>query len=211
MSHSHMVIFQNQEGNPGYRQFEAIDEAVAFVESIRNDQGVDAARIFRLEEVHFQFQPYYRVSVTEPGLVSPQGSDAPSAPEAPPAPTQAATPSATVAAPEQPAAVVDAQPPTTEQPAVAPADQAPAAKDDSDDEPGSATSPGDEPAASEASGEASAEETAPAKAEPEPAASSSSSSSWGMAPPAPTGENGTSQPVGAGADGGTTRRGLFGR
>ncbi len=59
----HMVIFQNPEGDPGYNQFESIEEAVSFVEKIRNEQGIDSIRIFELEEVKFDLKPYFKVEL----------------------------------------------------------------------------------------------------------------------------------------------------
>jgi hypothetical protein len=58
-----MVIFQSSEGTPGYHQTESLDDAVRFVESLRNDQNVEQARIFRMEEIPFEFQSYYRVEL----------------------------------------------------------------------------------------------------------------------------------------------------
>lgn len=89
---SHMVIFQTPDGNPGYNQFEDFDEAVRFVEALRNDQGVENARMFALEEVKFEFKQYYRVEV-DPPMVGPAGSTSgpafvpASAPVPPPQPT----------------------------------------------------------------------------------------------------------------------------
>jgi hypothetical protein len=40
-----------------------LDDAVRFVESLRNDQNVEQARIFRMEEIPFEFQSYYRVEL----------------------------------------------------------------------------------------------------------------------------------------------------
>ena len=74
----HMVIFQNPEGDPGYNQFESIEEAVSFVEKIRNDQGIDSIRIFELEEVKFDLKPYYKVELLALKAGSPM--TAPSAP-----------------------------------------------------------------------------------------------------------------------------------
>ena len=54
---SHMVIFQTPDGNPGYNQFETVEEAVSFVEKLRNDQGIDNARMFALEEIKFELKP----------------------------------------------------------------------------------------------------------------------------------------------------------
>lgn len=58
-----MVIFQSSEGTPGYHQTESLDDAVSFVEGLRNDQEVERARIFRMEEVPFEFRPYFRVEL----------------------------------------------------------------------------------------------------------------------------------------------------
>ena len=69
---SHMVIFQTPDGNPGYNQFESLEEAVHFVESLRNEQHVETARMFALEEVKFDFKPYFRVEL-DPPMVGPSG------------------------------------------------------------------------------------------------------------------------------------------
>jgi hypothetical protein len=58
-----MVIFQSAEGTPGYHQTDGLEDAVRFVEGPRNDQDVDHARIFRMEEVPFEFRPYFRVEL----------------------------------------------------------------------------------------------------------------------------------------------------
>lgn len=62
---SHMVIYRGSDGKPGYHQTDDIHDAVGFVESMRNEQGVEHARIFRLEEVVFQYRPYYRVELAD--------------------------------------------------------------------------------------------------------------------------------------------------
>jgi hypothetical protein len=58
-----MVIFQSTEGTPGYHQTESLEDAVRFVEGLRNDQNVEQARIFRMEEIPFEFRPYFRVEL----------------------------------------------------------------------------------------------------------------------------------------------------
>lgn len=60
---SHMVIYRGADGKPGYQQAEDIHDAVTFVEQMRNGEGVEQARIFRLEEVAFEYRPYYRVEL----------------------------------------------------------------------------------------------------------------------------------------------------
>ena len=68
-----MVIYRGADGKPGYQQAEDIHDAVTFVEQMRNGEGVEQARIFRLEEVVFEYKPYYRVelsgSIHEPPVV----------------------------------------------------------------------------------------------------------------------------------------------
>lgn len=60
---SHMVIYRGTDGKPGYHQTDDIHDAVSFVEQLRNDNGVEHARIFRLEEVNFEYRPYFRVEL----------------------------------------------------------------------------------------------------------------------------------------------------
>jgi hypothetical protein len=71
---SHMVIYRGVDGKPGYHQTDDIHDAVGFVERMRNDEGVEQARIFRLEEVVFEYRPYYRVQISsQPSLNSAPG------------------------------------------------------------------------------------------------------------------------------------------
>jgi hypothetical protein len=58
-----MVIFRSPDGKPGYHQAETLEEAVAFVERLRNEDSVTDARVFRMDEVAIEFKVYYRVAV----------------------------------------------------------------------------------------------------------------------------------------------------
>lgn len=60
---SHMVIYRGSDGKPGYHQADELSSAIKYVEHLRNDEGVERARIFRLEEVSFEFRPYYKVEI----------------------------------------------------------------------------------------------------------------------------------------------------
>jgi len=140
---SHMVIFQTPGGSPGYNQFDSVNEAVAFVEKLRNEQGIENARMFALEEIKFDIKTYYRVELQalnsgagapsgQPGAAAgePQAFSAPQQPAPAPAP-QAPAPQAQPApapAPMQPAPAPQPQPapaPAPQaQPAPAPAPQA---------------------------------------------------------------------------------------
>jgi len=116
----HMVIFQNPEGDPGYNQFESIDEAVSFVEKIRNEQSIDSIRIFELDEVKFDLKPYYKVELLALKSGAPAAAPAPSAPApvaAAPAPAAPAAP-----APSAPAPAPSSAPaPSAPSPGAAPA------------------------------------------------------------------------------------------
>ena len=108
---SHMVIFQTPDGNPGYNQFETVDESIGFVEKLRNEQNVLNARIFKLEELKFEFKPYFRVQLAmlnsgdAPAAAPVAAAPAPVAPVAPPAPAPApAAPFGGAPAAEAPAA-----------------------------------------------------------------------------------------------------------
>jgi hypothetical protein len=59
----HMVIFRSAEGKPGYHQAETLDDAVRFVERLRNQEGVDDTRVFRMQEVPLEVKTYYKVEV----------------------------------------------------------------------------------------------------------------------------------------------------
>jgi hypothetical protein len=64
-----MVIFRSSEGKAGYHPAETLEDAARFVERLRNSEGVEQARIFRLEEVTFEFRPYFKVEVGGAGPV----------------------------------------------------------------------------------------------------------------------------------------------
>ena len=87
----HLVVFKTAEGKSGYHQVETVDEAVRFVEHLRNHEGVEDARVYQLTEVALEVKPYFKVKVAE----------TPAAPAA----GGAATPTAAPAPEPQPAAV----------------------------------------------------------------------------------------------------------
>ena len=60
----HMVIFRSADGKPGYHQAESLDDAIRFVEHLRNNEQVSEARIFRLAEVPIEVKTYYKVEVS---------------------------------------------------------------------------------------------------------------------------------------------------
>ncbi len=80
---SHMVMFRSAEGRPGYHQTESLDEAIGFVEHLRNQEQVPEARIFRMEEIPIAVKTYYKVEVSP---VPSRKAPVPSASAATPAP-----------------------------------------------------------------------------------------------------------------------------
>src|SRR6187200_2492560 len=61
-----MVIYRTSDGSSTSEQLDAIDEAALFVERLRNNEGVDQIRIYRMEEISFAFRPYYKVELGMP-------------------------------------------------------------------------------------------------------------------------------------------------
>lgn len=61
-----MVIYRTSDGGSQFEQADAIDEAALFVERLRNSEGIDQIRIYRMEEISFAFRPYYKVELGLP-------------------------------------------------------------------------------------------------------------------------------------------------
>ncbi|MPY92943.1 MAG: hypothetical protein GEV08_07710 [Acidimicrobiia bacterium] len=118
---SHMVIYRSADGKPKYQQVDDLQAAVSFVEKIRNEDGLEGTRIFRLEQVNFRFEPYYQVRVETAGqqqapVPPPPPVTVPAGVPAPPTDSAAAPPPEAPA--PAPAAPIDLTTPT---PAPAPA------------------------------------------------------------------------------------------
>ena len=85
---SFLVNFRSAEGKPGYHPADTLEEAVRFVEHLRNQEQVTDARVWRLQEVPLEVKTYYKVVV-------PAGAPAPAPAAAPaPEPAPAAAPEA---------------------------------------------------------------------------------------------------------------------
>lgn len=80
----HMVVFRSGEGKPGYHQVETLDDAVRFVERLRNQEGIADCRVFRMDEVPLEFKTYVKVEVAGAPVGDPAvaGSKVPPAPKA---------------------------------------------------------------------------------------------------------------------------------
>ena len=61
-----MVIYSTSDGTSCHEQADAIDEAALLVERLRNKEGIQEIRIYRMEEISFAFRPYYKVELGMP-------------------------------------------------------------------------------------------------------------------------------------------------
>jgi len=62
---SHIVVYESADGASGFERCGSLDAAIVAAERLRNVEGVNSPRIFKLEEVQFDFRPYFRVEVNE--------------------------------------------------------------------------------------------------------------------------------------------------
>lgn len=76
---SFLVNFRSAEGKPGYHPTESLEEAVRFVEHLRNQEHVMDARVWRLHEVPLEVKTYYKVEVlpVDPSTPKPPAAVAP--------------------------------------------------------------------------------------------------------------------------------------
>lgn len=226
---SYIVVYQRSDGSSGLEECTTLDLAVVAAERLRNVDAVENPRIFKTEEVKFDFRPYYRVEVST--------DDEPSTPAADPVIAAPSAPVAETPAPE--ALAPDLPPPPTEasEPAPPPptaeshdtASAAPAAGDSAAIDPwaaaegstidysldGEATAA--EATAAEATSEAPAEDSPQAESpEPEVEAEDMGSSARGLfstssLPDPPTDASDAAQLADEVSEAVPPRRGLFGR
>lgn len=60
---SFLVNFRSPDGKVGYHPADSLEEAVRFVEHLRNQEQVPDARVWRLQEVPLEVRTYYKVEV----------------------------------------------------------------------------------------------------------------------------------------------------
>ena len=84
----HMVVFRTNEGQNGYHPAETLDDAVRFVEHLRNNEQVSESKVYRMQEVPIEFKVMYKVEVAgAPGApATDESGSAESAPTAAPGP-----------------------------------------------------------------------------------------------------------------------------
>ena len=59
----HVVFFPGPDGAPAFHRFASLDEAVRFVEHLRNVEGVVDVSVHELNLVPLAFRAYYKVEV----------------------------------------------------------------------------------------------------------------------------------------------------
>lgn len=59
----HVVFFTGADGAAQYRRTPSLEEAVRFVEHLRNVEGVEDSRVFAMTEVPLAFKTVYRVEI----------------------------------------------------------------------------------------------------------------------------------------------------
>lgn len=67
---SYVVNWRGSDGQAGWHPVDDVAQAAAQVEHLRNVDGVDAIKIFQLDEIAFEFRPYYRVELAAPEPVT---------------------------------------------------------------------------------------------------------------------------------------------
>jgi hypothetical protein len=71
----HVVFFPAHDGSPAFRRLASLEDAVRFVEHLRNTEGVDRVSVHALTEVPLAFKAYYKVEMPESApevLVAPE-------------------------------------------------------------------------------------------------------------------------------------------
>jgi len=61
---SYIVVYQRTDGSAGVEECGDLDLAIVTAERLRNVDSVERPRIFKTEEITYDFRPYYRVEVT---------------------------------------------------------------------------------------------------------------------------------------------------
>jgi hypothetical protein len=67
----HVVFYPAPDGAPAFRRFSALDEAVRYVEHLRNAEGVSEVSVHTLTPVPVAFRAYYKVEVPPADMAMP--------------------------------------------------------------------------------------------------------------------------------------------
>ncbi len=78
----HLVKFHSAEGREGQHTAASLDDALRFVERLRNNEDASDVRVFRMNEIPIEFKTYYKVEVRPGDEPRAEGEAAPAeAPE----------------------------------------------------------------------------------------------------------------------------------
>ena len=66
----HVVFHPGPDGSPAFRRFGSLEDAVRFVEHLRNAEGVSEVSVHALSAVPVAFRAYYKVEVPESAPVA---------------------------------------------------------------------------------------------------------------------------------------------
>ena len=102
----HVVFHPGPDGSPAFRRFGSLEDAVRFVEHLRNAEGVSEVSVHALAPVPLSFRAYYKVEV--PVDQAPVDVPAPSEPvlEAMPVPVEQTAAEPVMAEPAMPEPVM---------------------------------------------------------------------------------------------------------
>lgn len=73
----HVVFFPAHDGSPAFRRLVSLEDAVRFVEHLRNTEGVDRVSVHALTEVPLAFKAYYKVEMTAAEALTAPVAEAP--------------------------------------------------------------------------------------------------------------------------------------
>lgn len=59
----HQVRFLTPEGREGHHSADTLEDALRFVERLRNAEGASEVRVFRVQEIPIEFRTYYKVEL----------------------------------------------------------------------------------------------------------------------------------------------------
>jgi hypothetical protein len=69
----HMVVFTSAEGRPSYYQTETLEDGLKFIERVRNNEGVEDAKLYRMSEIPLQVRTYVKVELASREGEPPEG------------------------------------------------------------------------------------------------------------------------------------------
>ncbi|HVU73069.1 MAG TPA: hypothetical protein VHE83_08915 [Mycobacteriales bacterium] len=79
----HVVFWAGADGRPAFERTPSLDEAVQVVSRLRNDEGIDGARVYTLTEVPLTVRVEYKIEVPAETAAPAAAPAAPTAPVVP--------------------------------------------------------------------------------------------------------------------------------